>query len=189
MDIRKEIRAIQTGAEKELGFPLAKVVWQRIEEQIGNSLEDFEGDPEGEEQFIKSYESVTRNHIDVLQIALSQGKARTTASKNNESAQTKKTYRKCFERRFYLVNYVLDSSYKRGSRIDWKCTAVEWNKAHPSDQMTAGTLRVEYKRAKKEVALMSQVHIIRYKYKLEKLVQKLKDTGLYRSHQPSKGSV
>lgn len=161
MDIRKEIKAIQAMAEKEFGSPLAKKVWDIIEDDVGNAATDYDADPEGQEAYIESYRNVTGRYVMALISALPSIKVKPSTDGNGEPTQPKKRYRKCFERRFYLVNFVIDRPYKRGTRIDWKRMVTEWNKSHPSDPMPLSTLRVEYQRAIKEDTLMLQVYIIR----------------------------
>jgi len=160
MDITKEIKTIRTEAEKELGFPLVEKFWDIVEDDVGNAATDYDGDPEGQEEYIESYRNVTGRYVMALS-ALPSIKAKPSTDGNGEPTQPKKRYRKCFERRFYLVNFVIDRPYKRGTRIDWKRMVTEWNKSHPSDPMPLSTLRVEYQRAIKEDALMLQVYIIR----------------------------
>ena len=160
MDITKEIKAIRSEAEKELGFPLVEKFWDIVEDDVGNAATDYDGDPEGQEAYIESYRNVTRRYVMALS-ALPSIKAKPSTDGNGEPTQPKKRYRKCFERRFYLVNFVMDRPYKRGTRIDWKRMVTEWNKSHPSDPMSLSALRVEYQRAIKEDTLMLQVYIIR----------------------------
>lgn len=165
MDVRKEIKAIRTEAEKELGYPLVEKFWDIVEDNVGNAATDYDGDPEGQEEYIESYRNVTGRYVMALS-ALPSIKAKPSTDGNGEPTQPKKRYRKCFERRFYLVNFVIDRPYKRGTRIDWKRMVTEWNKSHPSDPMHLSTLRVEYQRAIKEDSLMLQVYVIRNKQKL-----------------------
>ena len=161
MDITKEIKIIRTEAEKELGSPLVEEFWDIVEDDVGNAATDYDGDPEGQEEYIESYRNVTERYVMALISTLPSIKAKPSTDGNGEPTQPKKRYRKCFERRFYLVNFVIDRPYKRGTRIDWKRMVTEWNKSHPSDPMPLSTLRVEYQRAIKEDTLMLQVHIIR----------------------------
>jgi len=173
MDIRKEIKAIQAKAERQYGSLLAKKFWDIIEEDVGDSADDLDGDPEGQKEYIKCYRNVAGRYVMALQTAQSSIKVKPSTDGNREPPQPKKRYRKCFERRFYLVNFVIDRPYKRGTRIDWKRMITEWNKSHPSDPMPLSSLRVEYQRAIKEDALMLQVHIIRDNQFLTKLWQPL----------------
>ncbi|GAJ16247.1 unnamed protein product, partial [marine sediment metagenome] len=100
-------------------------------------------------------------------------KGGTSAARDSTEAKSRKIYRKCFERRFYLVNFVMDRPYKRGTRIDWKRMIAEWNKSHPSDQMNLSALKGRYQCAIKEDSLMLQVYIIRNKQELTNLWQPL----------------
>lgn len=161
MDIRKEIKVIQAKAEREFGSLLAKKFWDIIEDDVGDSAKDFDGDPEGQEEYIESYRNVAGRYVMALQTAQPPIEVKHSTDGNGEPTQPKQRYRKCFERRFYLVNFVIDRPYKRGTRIDWNRMVTEWNKSNPSDPMPLSTLRVEYQRAIKEDPLMLQVYIIR----------------------------
>lgn len=164
MDIRKEMKAIQAQAEEEFGFPLVGAFWDIVEKDVGNYAEDYKDDPDGVEAYIESYRNVASRYVKALQIALPSIKAKPSTEENVKSPQPKKRYRKCFERRYYMVNFVLDRpSYKRGTRIDWERMVTAWNITHPSDPISLSTLRVEYQRAIKEAVLILQVNIVRHK--------------------------
>ena len=172
MDIKEAIRAIQVEAQKELGSDIPKRIWGIIEREVGNLNDYTEGEPDGEEPYLDGYRQVTRSYVEVLKIAKNSDNAKSSNSSNRKINQPQKRYRKCFERRFYLVNFVLDSSYKRGTRVDWKRTTGAWNKVHLSDQMNASTLRVEYQRSINDTTLILQAYIYQCYEILNKLQQK-----------------
>jgi len=73
---------------------------------------------------------------------------------------TKKKYRKCFERRLHLVEFVAGSVlttvnlvfqiFTPHRRIKWQLVCDKWNKEHPYDLMTPAVLKAEYYRAIRE---------------------------------------
>ena len=156
MDITKEIKAIRAKAEKELGFPLREKFWNVVEKDIANTAEDFDGDPEGQESYISSYQSVSERYVMVMKMAPTKVKSSTDG--NGEPSQPKKRYRKCFERQFYLVDFIERNGLNpKTSHIDWKRTVAVWNEAHPSDMMSLPVLKVEYYRARREEGMVLQV--------------------------------
>ncbi|MFC1955023.1 hypothetical protein ACFLWZ_00535 [Chloroflexota bacterium] len=59
-----------------------------------------------------------------------------------------KHYQRCFEKRLYLVRFVLAAkSLTPGKRIDWEQICSYWNEMHPNDPFTKGVLKVRYYRA------------------------------------------
>jgi hypothetical protein len=173
MNLEKEKKAIRAEAERELGYPLVQELWGIVEEDVGNAAEDFDGDPEGQEEYLELYRKVVEKYVTVLGFAPHHNKISTDGD-GERTPHPKRRYRKCLERRFYLVNFVMDRPYKRGTRIDWKPVVAEWNKSHPSDLMQLSTLRVEYQHAIKEDTLMLQVYITRNNQLLTNLWQPLK---------------
>jgi hypothetical protein len=154
MDIKKEKKAIQAEAEQELGYPLVKKFWDAVEDDVGNAAEDFDGDPEGQKEYIGCYRNVASRYVELLQIIQ---RVKPSTDGNGEQSKHKKIYRKCFERRFYMVDFVEEKGYDAVTRrIDWKRTATEWNKAHPSDTMRLPVLKAEYYRAMREGPLLKQ---------------------------------
>jgi hypothetical protein len=149
-EFEKRRKSIWAKHERDYGSLIAQKVRDRIEEELRVSSD--------EERTLEDLDGYLGSFIPIWKILLKDGQS---AAGDSAKAKPQKRYRKCFERRFYLVNFVLDKHYKRGTRIDWKCMVAEWNKAHPSDTMALPTLRVEYQRAIKEGALMFQVFINR----------------------------
>lgn len=146
MNIKTEVRAIRKQAEEELGFPLVQVVWDMIEDDVGDSPDSFDGDPEGYEEYLSTYRSVTERWVEGLGAQLKAFNREPSTGANVEPSRPKKRYRKCFERRFYLIDFVAGRNTET-NRISWKRTVSDWNKAHPSDTMSLPVLKAEYYRA------------------------------------------
>ena len=152
--------AIWHERENECGFPLVQEFRDFVERnEVGDPKDYVDGDPEGEEAYLDGLESVSKRYVTAMRL-IPKGKP----YYNEKSSQPKRRYRKCFVRRFYLVNFVIDKAsnrvYKRGTRFDWQHIVAEWNKSNPSDTLESSTLRVEYQRAIKDGALVLQVYII-----------------------------
>jgi hypothetical protein len=171
MDVKefeKRRNSIWAKYERELGCPIVQSVRDRTEADIvrlSSSISETLADLEG----------FLRDNILIWKALVGKGDAQNSGDSVGVKPQRK--YRKSFERRFYLVNFVMDHPFRKGSRIDWERMATAWNTAHLSDQMRPDSLRVEYYRAIKEDVLMLQVHISRGKVLLAKPGQLL-DQGL-----------
>ena len=157
MDIIKEIKAIRDEAEKEFGDKLSQDFWDVIEKDVGNTAKDFDGDPEGQEEYIESYRNVTRSHVDSLKAAGHLIKVKSSNSDNKRPSETKKRRRE-FEQRFYLVKFVIDCWEREGSSyIPWKYITPEWNKTPLSDEISKEVLKAEYYRALREKGIVIQL--------------------------------
>ena len=70
-------------------------------------------------------------------------------------SSTRKRYQRCFEKRFHLVDFVIDQTmplreqgpFTHNKRFNWKWLCSEWNAAHPYDPMNKEALKVAYYRA------------------------------------------
>lgn len=150
MNIAKEIKTIQAEAEKELGFPLLEAYWKIVEDDVGNAATDYDGDPEGQEEYIENYRNVTTRDVELLKIVWPSIKAKTSTDGNGEPANPKKIYRKPLERRLHLLDFVLNKKGSIKARAHWKQISAEWNKEHPYDRKDQAVLKVEYCRALKD---------------------------------------
>ena len=162
MNITKEIKTIRTEAEKKLGYPLVEKFWDVVEDDVGDAATNYDGDPEGQEAYIESYRNVTERYVMALSTVPSI-KVKSSIDGNGEKPNPKKIYRKCFERRFYLVHFTNQSwarDHEGSVRFNWKRILDEWNKAHPSDTMSLSVLKVEYYRAIEENGLVIQLLVI-----------------------------
>ena len=105
------------------------------------------------------------------------------SSRKPKHSASSKRYHRCFEKRLYLVEFVMDrrltiANWKRKSfalrkRINWKRVCAEWNKAHPHDPMSPATLKVRYYRAIAEEDIQRELD---KKRPLQKGAHKLKLT-------------
>ena len=162
MDIAKEIKAIRSEAEKEWGRPLLEGFWEVIEKALGNTSQDFDGDPAGREEYVDEYRGITESYVIALKSALLSVKELTSIDGSGEPSKPRKIYRKCYERRFYLVDFVVNNGLNvKNNRIDWKRTVEAWNESHPSDMMSLPVLKAEYYHARREEPLMLQYFITR----------------------------
>jgi len=69
----------------------------------------------------------------------------------------KKRYQRCFEKRLYLVEFIMERYLSKANRerksillrkrIKWKQMCIEWNKAYPNDHMSPEVMKVKYYRA------------------------------------------
>ncbi len=67
---------------------------------------------------------------------------------SNSNIKPEKRRRKNFERRCYLVKFVLRCWERQvTSYVPWDYITNEWNKTHPSDQLGKAVLKAEYYRA------------------------------------------
>ena len=91
-------------------------------------------------------------------------------------------YRKCFDRRLHLVEFVLDGnlpflmrlelrSFKH-KRIKWVAVSKAWNETHPYDTMTPKVLKVAFYRALREPELKHE-YFARRRRELEDIVAPL----------------
>ena len=162
-EFEKRRNSIWAKHEREFGHLIAQETRDKVEgDNLRVSIDD--------EMTLDDLDGYLSWNIPVWKDILLKG----GASPARDSTKPTKRYRKCFERRFYMVNFVKDRPYRRGTRIDWKRMVAEWNKSHPSDLMNKDALRVEYQNAIKEDSLMLQVAIIRDKQFLTSLWQPLK---------------
>jgi len=157
MDIIKEKKAIRAEAEKAVGHRIVQKFWDLIEEAVGNAAEDFDGDPEGQEEYIESYRTVAGSYTEALKVGESLTKVKPSKSDNDKPSEPTKR-RHEFEQRFYLVSFVIDCWERDGRQyIPWPYVTTEWNKAPLSDQIGKKVLKAEYYRALRERGIVIQL--------------------------------
>jgi len=156
MELDKKKNEIWNDLEKEYGFPLSQLFRDRVDSEIGTH-DNYDGDPLGLEGYLEDYLAIATNHVESAKLASISFKG------DKQVSKPKRIYRKPFERRVYLVNFVLSSSSHQGGgtwRHDWKRITAEWNESHPSDLMGDAVLKVEYYRAIRDVNILAQFVII-----------------------------
>ncbi len=156
-DFERRKKAVWEELEKEYDFPVAEKIRNYLEvEEVGAPRDYIDGDPEGEDVYLESLKSVVRRYFTFLELFELKVKP-----SNGEPPRRKEIRRKWFERRLYLVNFVLDKGLNpKTRRIDWKRITTEWNTANPSDTISLPTLKNEYYHALKDEPLMAQFFIL-----------------------------
>ncbi len=91
--------------------------------------------------------------------------------KHSGDNKPKKRYKKCFQRRVYLVHFV--AKVNEPGRIDWKRTVTEWNKTHPSDMMSLPVLKAAFYAARREY----EIRILWNMYGIEHLIRHLEQVS------------
>lgn len=158
-DISKQIKSIQIKAGKDLGFPLASEFWGELDDYIGYTPEDYDGDPDGAQEYIVEYEGVTNRYIRVVKMTLPSltAKLRTkpspSAAKSGKSPKVKKTYPGPFERRLHLFDFVMQRKGGITARANWKQIAAEWNEEHPHNPQTWRNMKSRFYELKRDDVL------------------------------------
>ena len=141
-DLKKGKAAVWAKWERKLGIRLPPEFRARLEEDAG----EFPGD-----------EDITLNDLDGL-IEEFFNKAELlkyfSSRKKSKGSTPKKRYQRCFEKRLYLVEFVmgrrlpiaswLSKSFALRKRFNWKQICAEWNEAHPNDHMSLEALKVRF---------------------------------------------
>jgi len=98
-----------------------------------------------------------------------------SSRKQTNSLGTGKRYQKCFDKRLYLVEFLLiprlGAHYNNmktwplglHGQIDWRQACAQWNKAHPYDQMRPADLKSRYYHAIAEEGIQQEFLARRYK--------------------------
>jgi len=109
---------------------------------------------------LEDYESLLEEY---LSIAKSLAVSCYFPSAENARNRSKRRYERPFQRRLYLVCFVIGqqiSSRKQRNRIrkriNWKATSEAWNEAHPNDPVTPKVLKSTFYRAIQEDALQRE---------------------------------
>lgn len=158
-----EIKSIQGQAEQRLGFPLASEFWDEIDDYIGYTSEDYDGDPKGAQEYISEYAEVTDGRIRGIEIVLPSLKKQfekelgiktnPSADRNSKAVKPQKIYRGPFEHRLHLLDFILHKKGGLTARANWKRMAAEWNEEHPYYQKTHKALKAEYYKIIKDDAV------------------------------------
>lgn len=150
-DFEKGKSAIWARWEKTLGKripPKARALIETDVEIIPGDEDVALNDLDGLiQEFFRKYEAF--KEFEVMEYFSSRKKIRSSVSK--------KRYKRCFEKRLYLVEFIMRrrltiDNWERRSfalrrRINWKQMCGEWNEVHPNDHMSPAGFKVRYYRA------------------------------------------
>lgn len=182
----KDLQDLWSEIQAQYGRVFAPENKRFIEDYICDTLEvkrcDLEGDPELQEDFRGCFQDW------VPLLAQCMG---TPNSQVNNTAGGKVKL-KSLERRLYIFNYVTsrlnaDSITPEGRlrKGTGERIAAEWNRNHPSDKMTAATLRREWNRVKADPNVQFNLEVGRFLAEFdhigptvrERLIQRLQEIG------------
>jgi len=155
-EFKKELRAIESKAENQLGCHLPEG-FRRI---VASHIETdghirYYNDPEEDEHNIRWYSELMENYVEAIQSLPNYSKAKVSTSNGKEKQATlKKIYRKPFEHRLHLLDFVLK---RKGftARANWKQLTAEWNAEYPYDQYSLRIFKLKYYQARKDNDLMN----------------------------------
>ena len=151
-------------------------IWARWEKAQGMPLsQDFREGLEATVEVIAGEEDIALQDLDGLIGDFFEHAAPLiqyfSSRKKPKNPIPKKRYQRCFEKRLYLVEFVMwrhlievdqmianrgRESINWRKRINWKQMCVEWNEAHPNDHMSLEVLKVRYYRAIAEAAIQQE---------------------------------
>lgn len=159
LELAKEERKIFNTWEKDFGYPIVTPLRKQAKagtlKELGITEADLDGDPELQENYLDKLNDYARGVVFVMKYSSS-----SADGSNAQPARTKKgSYNKTFERRFHLVEFVIDSWARDSrSRIDWKRVTAEWNEVHPYDQFENPTsLKSLYNQAIRQTGIIMQL--------------------------------
>lgn len=141
-NFEKDKEAIWTRWEKALGMPLS----QDFRDSIEANVEVIAGEPD---IALKDLDGLIKEFFDKRELL-----EYFSSRKKPKGSTPKKRYQRCFEKRLYLVEFVmgrrlpiaswLSKSFALRKRFNWKQICTEWNEAHPNDHMSLEALKVRY---------------------------------------------
>ena len=147
-EFRRDIRAIEADAETRLGRYLPdefrRIVASHVVED--GTIRYYDGDPGENEYNVQTYREFMEKYVEAVLSLDDAAKPRVKQTPASEAKSVpSKIYRKTFERRLHLLDFVLkrkgDGRARRGF---WKATVAEWNHEHPHDQRTPEDLKTRY---------------------------------------------
>jgi hypothetical protein len=130
----KKLSKFWTGAEAEY-----KMQFHRDLRAMLEADQDREVDDEENMAYLKESVAALMEKLKYLQ------PPKTAAIEPSEvSVKKRGRYRKSFDRRYYLLDFVTKAKGGIHTRANWRRIADAWNKVNPSDTITPGTLKREY---------------------------------------------
>lgn len=191
VNYEKRKKAIWADHERAFGCLIAQPFRDAVEKQLKGTSPD-------DDTFLEDLDAAIPGYLELMKAWGASNAGSSASDGGSTKAKPQRTYRKCFERRFYLVDFVMANSPidlvrtmkewhethrfhlvdrehdGRRLRIDWRQTVAEWNTAHPSDVMSLAVLKAEYYRAIREDALMWQFFLYRSQQLMANAWQPLK---------------
>ena len=127
------------------------VLWKKMERHIGNRIPDPLRE-ECEQVFglmedvdeLTDFEGFLKDYLHLLNYAAT---VDYFSHRQKPKVEGRGRYQRSFEKRLYLVRFVLATRSYSHKRIDWEQVCTQWNKAHPNDLYTKEVLKVNYYRA------------------------------------------
>ena len=149
-DFAKRKAALWRKWEKAGGRRIPEDLRAKWEEAAG--VEDDAHDPE---VALRDLNGIIEDRLDEFELLETRNYF--SNRRKPRGSATGKRYQRPFEKRLYLVRFVMERYLTKASwghrsvysrrRIDWRQMATEWNEAHPSDHMSKEVLKVRYYRA------------------------------------------
>lgn len=161
MNLEKEKNKICDELEKQYGIPLGRE-YRHIAGDMGEGEDEdsLDGDPEAQKEYLAIYREVMERNVNQLLSWLYDPKTKSlypNSPYRQPPKKQRKPYTACFNRRFYIAEFVIKRTYRRGSLNDWRRLSAEWNKSHPESPINPGNLRTQYNRAISDPVLMFQL--------------------------------
>lgn len=157
-DFEKQKREIWARYEGELKITVPNRLRRYIENEVNEPDED---DLEGLECSIPSYIRACTIYADWVR-----NSTQNSPQNKLEDSNPKRVYRKPFEKRIYLVEFVVEKvltfhnlinrSFTPHKRIGWKKLTEVWNKKHPYNIITPEWLRTEFYRIIRDASMQHE---------------------------------
>ena len=147
-DLAKEKHRVWVEAERKYGMMFSRDFRSRIEEDARDEQAD------DAEKVVLLKEEISR-FMEVVSL-FQPVKA---ATDEMPSAPIRGRYPKSFERRLYLLSFIVKAKGGLEARAGWPRITAAWNAANPSDVITPPTLKRQYHVAKKDVSVMRSLQI------------------------------
>lgn len=188
-EFRKALRAIESKAENQLGCHLSEEFLRMVASHIEtNGHIKYYDDPEEDKHNIRWYGELMENYIDAIQSLPNYPKAKASAGTGKaKQATLKKIYRKPFEHRLYLLDFVLQ---RKGltQRANWKRLTAEWNAEHPHDQYSVRIFKLKYYQARKDKELINSYVVTKLAPRIRQAIKQatVRTVAFWKQHPEAK---
>lgn len=135
--------------------PIGELFRQSCREDLIRDLEEagyYDGDPYGWAESLAVKKTAIEEILEKVR-AWMDDKFPELAKQEAKGPATTKTYKKSLERRIHILDFCFEL-VGEGIRPNWAKITAEWNKKHPFDKMTLGTLKAAFSKAKKDKQAM-----------------------------------